>query len=57
MPMLVVEAVCGRLAWSHSALMVGSQVAYFVNSGSEANDMALLMARLYTRECSCLLGY
>jgi 4-aminobutyrate aminotransferase-like enzyme len=24
------------------------QVAYFVNSGSEANDMALLMARLYT---------
>lgn len=24
------------------------QVAYFVNSGSEANDMALLMARLYS---------
>ena len=24
------------------------QVAYFVNSGSEANDMAMLMARLYT---------
>lgn len=24
------------------------KVAYFVNSGSEANDMALLMARLYT---------
>ena len=24
------------------------QVAYFVNSGSEANDLALLMARLYT---------
>jgi len=23
-------------------------VAYFVNSGSEANDMALLMARLYS---------
>ena len=28
--------------------MVGLQVAYFVNSGSEANDMALLMARLHT---------
>ena len=25
-----------------------AQVAYFVNSGSEANDMAMLMARLYT---------
>ena len=25
-----------------------SQVAYFVNSGSEANDMAILMARLYS---------
>lgn len=24
------------------------QVAYFVNSGSEANDMAMTMARLYT---------
>ena len=24
------------------------QVAYFVNSGSEANDMAILLARLYT---------
>ena len=24
------------------------QVAYFVNSGSEANDLALLMARLYS---------
>lgn len=24
------------------------QVVYFVNSGSEANDMAMLMARLYT---------
>ena len=24
------------------------QVAYFVNSGSEANDMALMMARLYS---------
>jgi len=24
------------------------QVAYFVNSGSEANDMAILMARLYS---------
>jgi alanine-glyoxylate transaminase / (R)-3-amino-2-methylpropionate-pyruvate transaminase len=23
-------------------------VAYFVNSGSEANDMAMMMARLYT---------
>src|SRR5947199_962403 len=25
------------------------KVCYFVNSGSEANDLALLMARLYTR--------
>jgi alanine-glyoxylate transaminase/(R)-3-amino-2-methylpropionate-pyruvate transaminase len=25
-----------------------SQVVYFVNSGSEANDMAMMMARLYT---------
>ena len=24
------------------------KVCYFVNSGSEANDLALLMARLYT---------
>lgn len=24
------------------------QVAYFVNSGSEANDMAMMMARLYS---------
>jgi 4-aminobutyrate aminotransferase-like enzyme len=24
------------------------QVAYFVNSGSEANDLAFLMARVYT---------
>lgn len=25
------------------------QVVYFVNSGSEANDLAMLMARLYTK--------
>lgn len=25
------------------------QVVYFVNSGSEANDLALFLARLYTR--------
>lgn len=25
-----------------------AQVAYFVNSGSEANDMAIMMARLYS---------
>lgn len=25
------------------------KVAYFVNSGSEANDLATLMARLYTK--------
>lgn len=29
-------------------LAVCLQVAYFVNSGSEANDMAILLARLYT---------
>ena len=28
--------------------MPALQVAYFVNSGSEANDLALMMARLYT---------
>jgi len=27
---------------------ISIQVAYFVNSGSEANDMAIMMARLYT---------
>ncbi len=27
---------------------LAAQVAYFVNSGSEANDLALLMARLYS---------
>lgn len=32
-----------------AARMPGNlSVAYFVNSGSEANDMALMMARLYT---------
>lgn len=25
------------------------QVVYFVNSGSEANDLALMLARLYTK--------
>lgn len=30
----------GKLGWG--------QVCYFVNSGSEANDLALMMARLYT---------
>jgi alanine-glyoxylate transaminase/(R)-3-amino-2-methylpropionate-pyruvate transaminase len=29
-------------------LPAGLEVAYFVNSGSEANDLAILMARLYT---------
>ena len=28
--------------------LVELQVAYFVNSGSEANDLALFMARLHT---------
>ena len=27
---------------------VSWQVVYFVNSGSEANDLAMLMARMYT---------
>ena len=30
------------------------QVAYFVNSGTEATDLALLMARLYTRNYDML---
>lgn len=30
------------------------KVAYFVNSGSEANDMAIMMARLYTRNYDIL---
>lgn len=33
------HAVCPVLSW---------QVVYFVNSGSEANDLAVLMARAYT---------
>ena len=33
---------------SSSDRAASAQVAYFVNSGSEANDMAVLMARLYT---------
>jgi len=28
----------------------GLEVAYFTNSGSEANDLAILMARLYTKQ-------
>ena len=27
---------------------VGNHYVYFVNSGSEANELAMLMARLYT---------
>ena len=29
------------------------KVCYFVNSGSEANDLALLMARAYTGNYDC----
>lgn len=32
-----------------STLPVGLDVAYFTNSGSEANDLAILMARTYTK--------
>jgi alanine-glyoxylate transaminase / (R)-3-amino-2-methylpropionate-pyruvate transaminase len=37
-------------------LSVHLQVCYFVNSGSEANDLALLMARVYTgnKDIVCL---
>lgn len=31
-----------------------SQVVYFVNSGSEANDMAMMMARIYSGNHSIL---
>lgn len=30
-------------------MSVNFQVVYFVNSGSEANDMAVMMARLHTK--------
>lgn len=38
-------SVCSPLV---KRCVVVSQVAYFVNSGSEANDMAILLARLYS---------
>jgi 4-aminobutyrate aminotransferase-like enzyme len=39
---------CRSHLWLMSQLSCTWQVAYFVNSGSEANDMAMMMARLYT---------
>ena len=30
------------------AFLLFSQVVYFVNSGTEANELAIMMARLYT---------
>jgi 4-aminobutyrate aminotransferase-like enzyme len=38
---------CGA-SLTHYEAVSAEQVCYFVNSGSEANDLALLMARLYT---------
>ncbi len=32
----------------------GLKVVYFVNSGSEANDLAIFMARAYTRNFDCI---
>jgi len=44
--------VCIHSFLSHHCfelLLLILQVVYFVNSGSEANDMALMLARAYTR--------
>lgn len=39
---------CKQAGHASVLLLLLTQVAYFVNSGSEANDMAILLARLYT---------
>lgn len=45
-----------RILVAHPQRPCRSQVAYFVNSGSEANDLALLMARTHSghRDVVCL---
>lgn len=45
---------CQQLNFSRACPLCSGQVAYFVNSGSEANDMAIMMARLYTRNYDIL---
>ena len=50
---LLVPACCDQnllliLALGTERFECVMQVVYFVNSGSEANDMAMMMARLYT---------
>ena len=46
---LYVHPTIGRYAEKMASVLPGDlKVCYFVNSGSEANDLALLMARAYT---------
>jgi alanine-glyoxylate transaminase / (R)-3-amino-2-methylpropionate-pyruvate transaminase len=46
---LYLHPTVGRYAQKMASVMPGDlKVCYFVNSGSEANDLALLMARAYT---------
>jgi alanine-glyoxylate transaminase/(R)-3-amino-2-methylpropionate-pyruvate transaminase len=46
---LYLHPTIGRYAEKMASVMPGDlQVCYFVNSGSEANDLALLLARAYT---------
>jgi 4-aminobutyrate aminotransferase-like enzyme len=43
------KQACCRQRYSKVTVKVArTQVAYFVNSGSEANDMAMMIARLYS---------
>lgn len=44
--LLVARCACASQSWELSCGTL--QVVYFVNSGSEANDMALMLARAYT---------
>lgn len=45
---MLYENLCWRLLeWWITSLP--RQVVYFVNSGSEANDLAMMMARLHTQ--------
>ena len=43
----IIHAFC-PFSKLHSHSCVPQQVVYFVNSGSEANDLAMMMARLHT---------
>ena len=47
--MLRFSSCCGEIAFVASICILLAKVCYFTNSGSEANDVALKMARLYTK--------